>query len=584
MWMRMVYLILLVLGVSMGYSQTNYIKNGGFEQWDGLVPAEWTIRTDGITVSRDTLEVSEGESAARIKLTSKDTQILDQDSIPVIGGNRYRISMRIRDNDAAGKLRFWGYWDGHDVSGGPQYNTYSDDSEDWQLYEFEVEAPPGAISMKLEIRFYDVSSKWDGDAEFIVDDVSVIPVAGLRPAIFNVTDSVFIADQPIQVSAHIRDDQEVSSAILFYSKNGSSTAEEVVLEEHGGDVWTAWIPACTARERLDYWIYAEDDESHTVFSDTFKVLVGKAPLEMTHITDENGVVMYRGYKIHTSGVVTVSSGIFSEKSQDVFIQDHNSGINLFSDDKRSIDLTEQDSVEVVGRIDQLNGRSILVPEDIIVLGQAIHPPEAEQIVCEQVGEAQEGKLVEIQNVSVSGWVEKPDTSFFAMLSDGGASLKLEIREGTDIDGHPNPAGNGTITIKGIVSQNDSDPPFAEEYVIIPRSWSDLAVTSIHEQNPVLSFFHLEPNYPNPFNPVTTIRYQIAGFHSAATQNIASPQNVELTVHNILGQKIATLVSEKQAAGHYTVKWNGSEYVSGIYFYCLNVDGKTVGTRKMVLMK
>ena len=85
-------------------------------------------------------------------------------------------------------------------------------------------------------------------------------------------------------------------------------------------------------------------------------------------------------------------------------------------------------------------------------------------------------------------------------------------------------------------------------------------------------FILHQNYPNPFNPVTTISYQL-------------PQTiqVELTVYNISGQKVATLVDERQTAGEYQVQFDASNLPSGTYIYQLKA-GKFIQTKKMVFLK
>ncbi|RPH95362.1 MAG: T9SS C-terminal target domain-containing protein [Calditrichaeota bacterium] len=85
-------------------------------------------------------------------------------------------------------------------------------------------------------------------------------------------------------------------------------------------------------------------------------------------------------------------------------------------------------------------------------------------------------------------------------------------------------------------------------------------------------YKLEQNYPNPFNPITTINYQI-------------PQDneVELTVYNLVGKKITTLVSEHQAAGSYAVNWNAGDFPTGVYLYYLRA-GNYVESRKMLLVK
>ncbi len=91
-------------------------------------------------------------------------------------------------------------------------------------------------------------------------------------------------------------------------------------------------------------------------------------------------------------------------------------------------------------------------------------------------------------------------------------------------------------------------------------------------------FELEQNYPNPFNPATTIRYRLP-----------EKSNVELTVFNILGQRVATLLSKEQSAGLHQVRWNGRNergqpQSSGTYLYLIKIDNKAVEVRKMVLLR
>lgn len=85
-------------------------------------------------------------------------------------------------------------------------------------------------------------------------------------------------------------------------------------------------------------------------------------------------------------------------------------------------------------------------------------------------------------------------------------------------------------------------------------------------------FTLQQNYPNPFNPETTIEYTI---HEIS--------QVRLTVYDILGSRVITLVNGLYDAGSYTVIFDAANLPSGIYFYSLYAGGLT-GTKRMVLSK
>jgi Secretion system C-terminal sorting domain len=80
------------------------------------------------------------------------------------------------------------------------------------------------------------------------------------------------------------------------------------------------------------------------------------------------------------------------------------------------------------------------------------------------------------------------------------------------------------------------------------------------------------NYPNPFNPTTTITYEIPkdGF-------------VTLKVYDILGREVATLVNEFKTAGKYYVNFNAGNLASGMYFYRFK-SGSYISTKKMMLLK
>lgn len=94
---------------------------------------------------------------------------------------------------------------------------------------------------------------------------------------------------------------------------------------------------------------------------------------------------------------------------------------------------------------------------------------------------------------------------------------------------------------------------------------------------IVEDFYLFQNYPNPFNPFTVINYIVP------VNSNHQIQNVRLTVYDLNGKEISTLVNGKQSAGSYSVGFNGSQIPSGIYFYELRT-GKFSLSRKMILIK
>ncbi len=87
-----------------------------------------------------------------------------------------------------------------------------------------------------------------------------------------------------------------------------------------------------------------------------------------------------------------------------------------------------------------------------------------------------------------------------------------------------------------------------------------------------SEFHLFQNFPNPFNPATTIQF-----------SVPEKDYVTIKVFDIMGREVTTLVNEYKASGEYKVEFNASDLPSGIYFYKLQ-SGDFISSRKLILLK
>ncbi len=109
-------------------------------------------------------------------------------------------------------------------------------------------------------------------------------------------------------------------------------------------------------------------------------------------------------------------------------------------------------------------------------------------------------------------------------------------------------------------------------------WDKLFVTTVDDENPVIpTEFSLKQNYPNPFNPTTAIGY-----------DLPRVSDVHLTVYNMRGQKIRTLVNERQRAGFHSIQWDGKNdaaqaVASSVYVYQF-IAGDFKQSRKLLLIR
>ena len=157
----------------------------------------------------------------------------------------------------------------------------------------------------------------------------------------------------------------------------------------------------------------------------------------------------------------------------------------------------------------------------------------------------------------------------------------EVTLASAVGGNLAAAGEGSLAqlvFRPIGEFEDATFDIANGIVFDPSQLTNPAgVAEVLEVRAIPSAFALNQSFPNPFNPQTTIGY-----------DLAEGGQVHLEVYNVMGQLVKSLVSENQPAGRYQVVWNGTDVVgrqvsSGIYFYRLNTSGfKAV--RKLMLLK
>jgi len=101
---------------------------------------------------------------------------------------------------------------------------------------------------------------------------------------------------------------------------------------------------------------------------------------------------------------------------------------------------------------------------------------------------------------------------------------------------------------------------------------ELVETNIEHTEHLPETYRLYSNYPNPFNPLTRIKFALP-----------EPEHVELIIYNIIGQKIVTPIKKTMNAGEHEIDFNADNLSSGIYYYKLHA-GEFQDVKKMVLLK
>ncbi len=156
-------------------------------------------------------------------------------------------------------------------------------------------------------------------------------------------------------------------------------------------------------------------------------------------------------------------------------------------------------------------------------------------------------------------IDREEDVYIDMQSETSYSFNVEAKQKRP---------NVTSLRVGAVKQksvNNSNPRFG---ITLTPSTS----VSIDDEIDAPTEFTLGQNYPNPFNPTTNINYSVGE---------AGPVNI--TVYNVMGQKVAELLNTTKNAGSYQLTWNATGVASGIYYYRLTAPGQVL-TRQMTLIK
>ena len=176
------------------------------------------------------------------------------------------------------------------------------------------------------------------------------------------------------------------------------------------------------------------------------------------------------------------------------------------------------------------------------------------------------------------WAGMLKDSFSAGQGKGSQWYGFDVATGKILDSVGVPLGDsslgGVLSPRGAAWSTDGTKMYLADFDYSTISLYDyVSVTSVEEiPNVVPTEFALTQNFPNPFNPTTTISF-----------TLPEANVVSLKVFNMLGQEVATIINEQKAAGAYKATFDASNIASGTYVYTLKV-GNFVQSKKMTLLK
>ncbi|MCH7612302.1 MAG: lamin tail domain-containing protein [Candidatus Marinimicrobia bacterium] len=406
----------------------------------------------------------------------------------------------------------------------------------------------------------------------------------------------------VTVTAVIEDNSAIASAAIMYAVNGGSYSS-ASMTLGTDNTWTGTIPATgTDGARVDYYITATDDGSE---QDSPKTSTYPYDIEVSQhgyltyagggindISDiqytswPGGDTPYNGCEVTVTGIITADTAQYNSDYGAYVLQSASavwSGIVF--DGWDDTELTRGDEVTITGTVEEYdpewhfkydNNTKLINISSLTTnsTGNSIVPisvSTADLNVDADEVESYEGCLVTLSNVTVSSansydWSIVDDSGVECLIDDDMANMAAfnflsGLAEGTTLS-----------SVTGIFNFSFGT------YKIQIRDLADLGGLGINDDfDGITREFALYPNYPNPFNPETRIRFQLAK-HS----------DVKLMIYDVLGRNVRTLVSDKMDAGHHVINWNGlndqgANVASGMYIYRIKA-GDFIAHRKMLLVR
>ncbi len=299
--------------------------------------------------------------------------------------------------------------------------------------------------------------------------------------------------------------------------------------------------------------------------------------DVQYTAESSGTSPYYGETVTVEGIVVATEW---KGYVDFFIADPEGGpwhgLFVYDGDEEYGDLVSVgDMVSITGMIDEYYDLTELKNiSDMEILSQGNELPPVYRTTT---GEVAESEALESVYVYVTGDLEvtAEQNEYGEWYIDDGSG-ECQVDDGFFYLDSVDPPiviefGDVWGTIRGLVDYS------YDLFAINPVSPSDIDPNQDNDNEAIEVPQFVVNNYPNPFNPETTINF-----------NLPEAGNTTLEIYNVRGQKITTLINERLNADQHEVTWNGTDesgknVTSGVYFYKIN-SGRYTATKKMILLK
>jgi len=497
-----------------------------------------------------------------------------------------------------------------------------------------ISSPSGRCGLGDDWGWYIRSYVWDWDLNATLTGDRG-PVIAMDAIITN------LSTGPQTVTATITDDNPsggaagVASASMFYEINGGAAVE--VAMTANGDVFSADIPGQSPGTEIKHWVEATDVGGITSVGEAniFSIFEATEPMLFVYDTDELSVgtaayyynvtladTFFNNFDVWEAKFGAVSSELVNNYEIIYHVMGggpYNDATN-YSDvysawlsmgtvgDERRLFIAGQDYGVISGFGDttfptdafenMYLGVETLGPQDINYDGTAASY-EGPYAVDAVAGDPITGHLAAFEGDSLqlfywpayeigfNNWIDNltPSTGTVCFTDPNQGDAAVAVYNSADgwktafwtVDplslDYWSPTDTASMYWWGLNVNGGPIAPLFDWFG--PPTYSTVGVDDVELSIPTAH--NLNAAYPNPFNPVTNIAYELG-----------NAADVNITVYNMLGQEVANLVTGYQTAGAYTVQWNGLDHAghavpSGLYFYTMQTEGFSA-TQKMMLLK